>query len=77
MEEGEEFKNLKVVRSIKMLGYMIDSRSNNWSQVNYIKKKIQKAEKMLWIAGANGTNCWRRLYIYLQYISPHMRYGAN
>ena len=32
---------------------------------------------MLWIARANGTNCWRRLYIYLQYIAPHMRYGAN
>ena len=29
MDEGEEYKNLKVVRSIKMLGYKIDSRSNN------------------------------------------------
>ena len=28
-EEGDEFKSLKVVRNIKMLGYMIDSRSNN------------------------------------------------
>ena len=39
-----------------MLGYMMDIRSNNLDQIKYIKKKIEKAEKMLWIAGANETN---------------------
>ena len=30
---------------------MIDSRSNNLKQIEYIQKKIKKAEKMLWMAG--------------------------
>ena len=44
-EEGEEIHRLKVVRSVKMLGYMIDSRSNNLEHINYIKKKYKKQKK--------------------------------
>ena len=41
VEEGETIKGLQVVRETKVLGYMLDSRSNNMAQIDYLKKKIK------------------------------------
>ena len=43
MEEGEIYKKIKVVKKVKVLGFMMDSHSNNLEQVKYIEKKIEKA----------------------------------
>ena len=43
VEEGETIKGLQVVRETKVLGYMLDSRSNNMAQIDYLEKKIIKA----------------------------------
>ena len=55
----------------------MDAHCNNLEHIKYIKRKIKKAQKLAWIAGNNNTSTWRRLYIYLQYIAPHLRYAAN
>ena len=42
----ETFMNMQIARSTKVLGFMIDSRSNNLEQIKYIKEKMKKAKKM-------------------------------
>ena len=67
---------MEIAKSTKVLGFMIDSRSNNLAQIRYIKEKMKKAKKMQYIALNQKMSTWRRFYIYNQYISPHLRYGA-
>ena len=42
-DEGEMYKNIQVVRKVKVLGFMMDSHSNNLEQIKYLGKKIEKA----------------------------------
>lgn len=42
-QENEEIKGIKVVRSTKVLGYMLDAHCNNLEHIKHIKKKIEKA----------------------------------
>ena len=43
IEEGETYKNIKVVKKVKVLGFMMDSHSNNLEHVKYIEKKNRKS----------------------------------
>ena len=39
MQEGEEIKKIKITRSAKVLGYMIDAHCNNLEHIKYVKEK--------------------------------------
>ena len=60
----EKYAGIKIYDKAKFLGYMLNSKLNNVEHVTYIKKKIEKIKKMLWIASSNKIDKWRRLYIF-------------
>ena len=43
---GEKIGNIKIVRSVKVLGYILDEHCNNLEHIDYIKNKIEKARKL-------------------------------
>jgi len=42
-----------------------------------IKDKIKRVHKMIFLAGKNELDKWKRLYIFMQYLMSLLYYGSH
>ena len=54
------------------------NRQNNCqNHLTKIKEKIKKVHKMIFLAGKNELDKWKRLYIFMQYLMSLLYYGSH
>ena len=54
------------------------NRQNNCqNHLTKIKDKIKKVHKMIFLAGKNELDRWKRLYIFMQYLMSLLYYGSH
>ena len=46
----ETFEDIKIVQHTKVLGYMLDQKLNNNKNMEYVKSKLEKVEKLIRIS---------------------------
>ena len=57
--DNRYYLDMEIAKETKVLGYMFDTRNNNYAHIQYIKKKIKKAEKIIYIANNQRMATWR------------------
>ena len=72
----ESFEDIQIVKKSKVLGYILDQKLDNKEQMINIKKKVEKAWKMIRISAHQNMNQWMRGYLFQTYAMPHISYAS-
>ena len=49
-ENVEKYQDIKIVKETKVLGYILDRKIDNNANIEYVKNKIKKIEKIIRIS---------------------------
>ena len=63
--DEEEVYDLKKVDVSKVLGYQLNNLNNCQNHLFKIKDKISRVNKMIFLAGKNDIDKWKRFYIFM------------
>ena len=76
-DDQDKIQNIKKVNETKVLGYQFNRNTNCQAHIRKIKEKIKKVHMMLFLAGKNELDKWKRLYIFMQYMMSLLYYGSH
>ena len=75
--DEEEINELQKVESTKVLGYQMNRHNSCEDHIIKLKNKVSKVQRMIFLAGKNEIDKWKRLYIFMQYTMSLLNYGSH
>ena len=75
-ESQAQYAGIKIVQNTKVLGYILDRKIDNVQNIDYVKNKIKKVEKIIRISAAQKLKQWNMAYIFQTYAMPHINYAS-